>query len=294
MKTIALGIPHCSWLAERVATLDRLLTQLGEKGDHFRLFTDREPNWSWSPKLWGWALETGADYLLQLQDDAIVCHTFWTDLHAMLDEHPDQIIGLETAHPLARFLYEQDYRWCTTADGLIGVGYVLPRAVLDEFMKWRASLPEGATKRITEDTLIGLFAYVTGRKIYHPIPTIIDHDVTVRSVYNNDAHPNRRPSVSKCLGDEPETVRERKWWIPHLGCFYGMTMATLAKSIDQPRDWPQPSDARQVISDMITDKKPIRVCCICGINWSSVTGLTGLGLCGICAGTTVKTLMDRR
>jgi len=50
-----------------------------------------------------------------------------------------------------------------------------------------------AALKISEDTLIGLCAMARGRRIFHPTPTIIDHDLSIKSTYGNDVHRHRRP-----------------------------------------------------------------------------------------------------
>jgi|HubBroStandDraft_1064217.scaffolds.fasta_scaffold85459_2 hypothetical protein len=235
--TIALGIPHTPWLPARVASMARLSDDLdvGE-ADMFRKFSDREPNHVWSAKLWTWGLECGASHLLQLQDDVIVMPRFWEALRAMIAAVPDRVIGLEAAHPAGRRLARQGYRWYTTADMLIGVGYVFPRALLEHFLHWRSTaLRDGWEQEISEDTLIGLWALATRQRIFHPIPTIIDHDTTIASSYGNDAHAYRNPSVTwKDCVDASRAWRSCLAEVPHLGRFYQRTPAMAARWI---RDW---------------------------------------------------------
>ena len=236
--TIALGIPHTPWKPERVESLRRLETVLGtdvldidcdytnrSKGVHnlrCRLFTDREPNWSWAEKLWRWGYETGADHLLQLQDDVIVDANFWPNLRAMLDAVPDQVIGLESVHPACKMLHDAGNNWYTTSDGLIGVGYVIPREVLRVFLEWRATqLRPESYKQVSEDTLIDMFCIATKRRVWHPVVTIIDHDTGLPSTYGNDDHTHRRPSLTTVRGDKPHGWDARN--VPHLGRFYELT-----------------------------------------------------------------------
>lgn len=229
--SIALGIPHTPWNAPRIETMDRLRTQLGNRPAYYREFTEKEPNHSWSTKLWAWGLATGADYLLQLQDDVQVTNEFWPHLRMMLEAVPDQIIGLESVHPVSQMLYERGGSWYTTADGLIGVGYVFPRDVLFEFMAWRQNkLRPGAIYAISEDTMIDVFCMATGRKVWHPVPTIIDHDVSLSSTYGNDHHSHRRPVVTTVRGAISRSNWMRtpittghEYTAPHMGRFYQMT-----------------------------------------------------------------------
>lgn len=237
MISIALGIPHTPWIAARVESLMRLvdgITPTPREVATHRVFPDRAPNWAWSEQMWRWGAETDATHFLTLQDDAIVAPNFWPALRAMLEAVPDQIIALEAVHPAGKTIARAgEHRWYTTADGLIGVGYVMPRSLLQEFLRWRAQeLVPGAVEAITEDTLIDVFAIARGMRIWHPCPTIIDHDLSIDSTYGNDKHSHRRPSVLWSDGDvcgwSDSDLESVEWWrpkpgLPHLGRFYART-----------------------------------------------------------------------
>ena len=192
----ALAIPTTAdWVPERAASLERLKAQLGHRPVYYREFRDREPNWSWSGKMWEWGLSTGATHLVQLQDDVIVSDCFWQTLRRMVEAlEEDAIIGLESVLDIGR-------PWYCTGDGLIGVGCVIPREPLGYLLDFRRALRPGAIEALNEDQLIGLYAHVAGRDIWHPVPTIIDHDVDIVSTYGNDHHTHRRPVKSAVRGD---------------------------------------------------------------------------------------------
>lgn len=238
--TIALGIPHTPWREERVASLDRLvdaLTPIPSWVVAHCIFADRQPNHEWSEAMWEWAAEqTGATHFLTLQDDVITPPgpRFWNALRAMLAAVSDQVIGLEAAHRVAPAIAEERERWYTTADGLIGVGYAMPRHLLLEFLDWRRQqLKARAKEVVSEDTLVGLWCLSTGRKIFHPVPTIIDHDTSLPSTYGNDTHGSRRPLVTwshpSLVGQGPvELLEQYDFWLQrgrvrHLGRFYEAT-----------------------------------------------------------------------
>jgi hypothetical protein len=130
--TIALGIPHTPWIEARVASGARLVADLGLpiQDLDFRIFTDRAPNHVWSAQMWRWAAETDATYFLSLQDDAIVATYFWAHLREMVEAVPGAVICLEAVHPATRALADEGHAWYTTADGVVGVGYVVPREAL--------------------------------------------------------------------------------------------------------------------------------------------------------------------
>lgn len=248
--SFAFGLPHTPWVPARVESFARLKDQLKfpRDGDvHLlspdeRVFSERASNNVWSLVMWTWAAEMNRTHFLTLQDDAIVAPDFWRALRALVAAHPDEIIGFEVVHPLTRALAEEGHRWFTTSDMLIGVGYVVPLPVLRDFLAWRkAALRPGATEALdaggkpvlTEDTLLALFCLATGRRLWHPIPTIIDHDTSLESTYGNDAHGARRPPVRWDEGAGEADLSDPEFWsaeppfgtVPHVGRFYEATPA---------------------------------------------------------------------
>lgn len=246
MISLALAIPHTPWIPARVESVRRLREELGymASGSLYREFTDREPNYVWSARMWTWGAETDATHFLTLQDDAIVAPHFWPALRAMIEAVPDQVIGLEVVHRAAPALAAQGHRFFTTTDCLIGVGYVLPTELLRAFFEWRSTaLNEGAIEAITEDTLLAIWCMVTGHRIWHPLPTIIDHDTTLESNYGNDSHQNRRPLVRWDTHPECPLEHAQNWCqgpAPvHLGRFYQATPGLAAKWVKDygPEDY---------------------------------------------------------
>lgn len=213
--TVSLCVAHTPWVAERVESMKRLRGELGigENLDElpeggpiaYRAITEKARNEVWSESMWRWAAETEADWTVFLQDDARVAPNFWPALGALLEALPEgaEVLGLEVVHPAARALATDGVRLFTTSDYLVGVAYAVKRTALLEFLRWRRDeLVDGwktggidGKTAITEDTLVGTWCLVTGRRIYHPLPTLVDHDTSIASTYGNDDHVNRRPLV---------------------------------------------------------------------------------------------------
>ena len=70
---------------------------------------------------------------------------------------------------------------------------------LPSFLKWCDANP-GIVAQNNEDSLVNFWAHKLGYDIWHPMPTIINHDLGVPSTYANDAHHEfsmyRRPTVT--------------------------------------------------------------------------------------------------
>lgn len=214
MAKVSLAISHTPWIPERVANLERITGELGKA----EIFGERCPNWVWSHEMWSWALKQESEHCLFLQDDLEVAPNFWGRLWKLIADVPNEVISLYNGHPGCKQLAREGYRWCTTTDGLVGMGYVFPRKLLSEFLQWNDDdLLLKAVEKITEDTLIDLWAMSSGHKIYHPIPTLIDHYTEMPSTYGNDTHRYRRPAVT---WKDEDMLGPHKDGAPHLGRFY--------------------------------------------------------------------------
>lgn len=235
--TFALGIPHAAHRPERVKTKGALLSALGlpldfaggeighllrkRIGSKIEIFDRQCPYWEWASELWNWQYDAETSHCLTLQDDVKPMPGFWGALFAMVEAVPNEILALETVWPAARhFARERLGRWIRTRDGLIGVQYVFPREVMGEFLKWQASaLRPDALTRITEDTLINMFCLDTGRRLWHPIPAIAEHEVGVPSTNpGHDQHPHRNVCVNWRDGDvcgwKVEELSTAAFWRP--------------------------------------------------------------------------------
>lgn len=236
--SISLAIPHTPWKPERIKSFSRLQTSLFGDWGHgvapYRLFDEKCANHVWSEKMWAWSAAQDVTHCLFLQDDAIVAPDFKALLITMIKALPDEVIGLQVAHPAATLLAEEGHPWFTTADALVGVAYCVPRGFLEGFVDWRSRLSEEQLTRVTEDTLLGAYCAIVGKKIYHPLPTIVDHDVMLESTYGNDAHANRRSRVRWDTHPEGDwfgkhySLTGRSRATPHMGCFYASTPQTAA------------------------------------------------------------------
>jgi hypothetical protein len=245
-QTFSLGISHTPWVPDRVESVQRLRSGLGLEGADgaearipglvaYREFSERCPNWVWSGDMWRWAAETSATHCIFLQDDDLVAPNFWPALSAMLETVPDEVISLYNGHPGTMTLARDGDRWYTTADGLVGQAYVFPRPLLRDFLLWRhVALRPRALDHIDEDTLIDVWAIHQKRRIWHPVVTLYEHDLTMQSNFGNDHHEYRGPMVTwrdaEVLGFSAPDLELPRWWRGaskddrpspvHLGRFY--------------------------------------------------------------------------
>ncbi len=231
MIVFSLAIAHTPWVPARVASMARLQAEV-EASDpvsvympagHYHVEDERAPNHVWSEHMWKWAAATTADWCVFLNDDACLAPGFFERLEDIIQTSgkSQTVIGLQVAHPIAVPLAAEGISGFTTSDGMIGVGYAIERRALMGFLEWRAhALKSGAVEFLPEDTLIGLWCAVGNRKVFHPIPTIVDHDTSIESTYGNDSHANRR-SLVRWDTELPAGVASPR--IPHVGRYYEST-----------------------------------------------------------------------
>ena len=242
--TIATCVVHAAHLPDRARTMARLREQLFVRpsderaGWPYREETTRGHWTVWAELAWSWLAEQRATHALVLQDDVELAPNFWRVLTAMVAGRPDDVIGLDCAHPAARRFFLAGAPGYTTSDGMIGIGYVLPLEQLRELLAWKrtAVKPSALTPYATnfgEDLLIALWCMATGRRIFHPTPTPIDHDLEVTSTNPGyDDHWYRRPQASWTDLDRLEpalrectaaAVEQAEFWarpVEHVGRFY--------------------------------------------------------------------------
>jgi hypothetical protein len=195
MNPLSIAIVHAPWGKGRGESLQRLVESLwnGVKpGLH--IFKSEGPRRTdeWANEIYAWALDRKSD-LLVLEDDALLCPQFLDVLGAIREANPDRLCNLYNAHPSALDLAAKGVSAYTTLDWMTGVAQLIPWRVLLDFTWWRGHvLRKGAVETIKADTLLGLYAAVSGERVWHPIPTPVDHDDSLASLYGNSKSPMRR------------------------------------------------------------------------------------------------------
>lgn len=213
MIRFSLSLSHTPWREDRAASCREMLMALTPLacGVPFLLNdTDyRGTDWQvskvkWAIDQWRWALSTPAtSHHLFLTDDLYLAPNFWEILDAMVQACPDQAIGLLSNHPHSPDLgLRLGKRWYRCGAWLVGPAYVLPRALLSEFLARFLDLPDGnapgAKGYGNDDSSINEFLSTTGRYSYHPIPTIIEHRGDLPStVGHGDRYSRQRMSWRK-------------------------------------------------------------------------------------------------
>lgn len=200
MIQLSIVVAHAERSAERRKTLRSLIMQFESEGfafqgdktwrhaDGHRLTVDTTEGapYVWSEAQWRASLAGEGTHCVMLNDDVILCDGFLRNLVSLLEVQPNVIISLYNISNLAKEAFKQNMRWVTTVDGLVGNAYVMPRAVLEDFLSWRDLylLPE-AKEKLSEDQQVNLYSMANSGLIWHTVPALVDHDTTVPSLYGN-------------------------------------------------------------------------------------------------------------
>ncbi len=191
---IAFSIAHAAHRPEREAVYRRLRNSLCAEYVHIESAPGKPREWS--ERQWRGGLALDTTHVCCLNDDVIICPDFIPTLERVIAAQPDSIIDLRQSHELAKEADKRGLRWITTNEGMLGQAYVLPSRVLRDFLDWRENaLVPGALDALSEDRLINLYAMQHEGLIWHCVPALIDHDVSVPSLYGNENDGIRRPVV---------------------------------------------------------------------------------------------------
>lgn len=180
-------ITHAAFDETRRRSLERLLSQLRVESPRIRVVVqeDRERRGS----LWCWrqamesALMSDATHVVWLPDDAIVCSDFGDILEAAIGARPDDVFDCFANHPMLR-AGRVETCWYSTPDGYTGMAGVMPRALLEDHLRWRDDRPELGD--YPNDAGVNLWAICTGRRIYKTAWSLVRHDAFMRSLDGHD------------------------------------------------------------------------------------------------------------
>lgn len=201
---IALAIPHLPDGGARDASMQRLRARLGIREemlpieDYYREFTEKLPNHEWAHRVWTWfASREDCEWGVQLQDDTLTPDGkyFWPILRAQLAAALGDVVGLATVHPRAPALLRAGHRWFRTRAWTIGWGVAYrTRWVRDVLLPWREQVLEHALVS-NEDSFVNDCVAAHGGSVYHPIPSLVDHDLSLESTYASVDDGHRRSTV---------------------------------------------------------------------------------------------------
>lgn len=219
--SFALAIPHAPWIPERAANMARLRNDLGKDwldlnpDSRFHTFDEKGPWPERSLRRWAWALKTGASHFVQLEDDVVVAPCFWRALSAMVTAWSEDVICLAATHSMAPLVAAQGRRSYLTPR-FVGWGGVWPMTVLKELVAHAAG---GALESFfsrpgkpCEDTFLAEFFVGSGKRVVHPVPTIVDHlHMVSTNGQDFDAHTNTQASVT-WRGYAEGDLCSPDWW----------------------------------------------------------------------------------
>ncbi len=164
-------------------------------------------------------------------------------LETLIAAKPNEVICGQVNHRGALALLPE-VAWYTTVDGLTMLGAVFPVDLLRDFLSWRdiAIEHDDPYVKVDEppaDNQVNLWAATRRRLIHKPLPAVIDHDLTAKSLSGNEHQTESGSVVRNSLGfDAERDLRDRDWNGPtvHLGRTYHGNHWDLAYRVN-PKHW---------------------------------------------------------
>lgn len=211
MIPVSLGIIHAAHAPERAAMLERLavdLTPLPRWLAAQRVHGERESPRDWARRAWRWAVSTDATFHVIINDDVRLAPMFWPALAAMLAAMPDDaVLGLGTVSPGQRDACKRGERWLRDGHGVVGWAYGMFTWQLELLLEREAALPAAhrspghdeckpGCEYWHEDSWMNATLAELQLAVWHPIPSIVDHDTSIPSLYGNDHHKHRTAPVT--------------------------------------------------------------------------------------------------
>lgn len=237
-------ILHAAFAPERAMLLERVRAGVGSH--ECMVWNDRKAQGSLGPYLEAmrFAVTTNFTHIVCLPDDAILPTGFAGALRRAIESKPDEVLCFQSNHSGADVAWTQGASWYTTTDGFTGFGGTFPKALLVEFLAWYDASVEapgvdahGSPCGANADEAVNLWAISTGRRIYKALPSLVDHDLGVRSLdgheaQNEDGSVLRKPVV---FADDANAVTYDGPTV-HLGRTYTQNHWALPRKV-RPEAW---------------------------------------------------------
>lgn len=194
--SLFVAIMHAAWPgAGREETLARCLSRLQGAAVHVEADTERKGVWPVALACWKAGLESGAEHIAVMNDDALPCLGFPEVAAAALKAKPQDIVCFYANGCTDAELAVSGVRWKRSADAFVGVAGAMPRALVEEFVAFAEDGFLEDRGPLPDDTRLALWAMATGRPILTTLPSLVDHQRPAESLAGNETHDWRRPSV---------------------------------------------------------------------------------------------------
>ena len=134
---------------------------------------ERKGCWSTAKRAWETRTEESTHHLV-LSDDAVLCDYFPELLIGAITARPEAVMSLCTREkePVDRAVVEK-CSWIHSSDVVYGQAIVIPSKDVQEMLDWvEASV---IPKYKHDDGRVGMWARVTERGIYTPVPQLVRH-----------------------------------------------------------------------------------------------------------------------
>lgn len=157
--------------------------------------------WQNAKKSW-LSYQKDANYHLVIQDDAVVCDNFYENLKKNISKIPDNSIqclffrfksrkthgelnrAAREGFSIGGFFYNR-LQWATAV--------MSPTSIIDEMISFSDEIEDPRYKN-TDDLRLSMYLNKIGKKVYYPLPSLIDQDSNCSSLIGHGSNEGRQAS----------------------------------------------------------------------------------------------------
>lgn len=209
---LSINIQHTS---SRPRHLELLLLSLD--GAKVNVITDDSGNtWSGCRKALEKGIESGADHILILQDDILVCKDFTSAVEKITSLHKESFISFFSPSPLVSETLNHKHHYCTIKRFAYAQAYSLPRQMAIDLLQFH---DERVVKSLTvDDTRIAIYLMLHDIPVLVTAPNLVQHlcwdsSTTNREKGNFPTYKLNRRTTSAFIGLERSAL-EIDWTQP--------------------------------------------------------------------------------
>lgn len=112
-------------------------------------------------------------HVLVIQDDGLPCDKFILTVQKLIELYPDRVMSFFSVRDSIKKAVKENYQFVRTDYFLGAVCYVIPRSIVEDFLKWYKKYIKESIK--ADDECIATYLFYHNIKTYITTPNLIEH-----------------------------------------------------------------------------------------------------------------------
>jgi len=185
---------------KRADHVEAMVDRLRLQGVNPLVSMDSAGEGAWANAKRAWSIGSRrADYQMVLQDDISFCVDFVRTAEWCAQLRDGAVVSFFLPRKSAEEAVKRGLCWVETPRFLWAQAVMMPTPLVDRWLEWCVAVDAGEAKgwnRATElhgdDWRLQLFLKQEGRKVYVPVPTLVEHEGAESSIIGNPNSARRR------------------------------------------------------------------------------------------------------